>query len=175
MCDVCLLFFYCKKRLEYFDLLNHRTSTFVLQTVSSTDILRKVNNQIQKKWQNFQFHLVHLVPSYSAENWYIGQARQSTAPKWSEWDNSNKNFHFHLKQSSPFSIRLKTGTLVFGVSPPIHSSQIDWNQRQNFACGHHQGHVTTLGECTPPRTGSSHWNVDLLLQISLYEYKRNWK
>ena len=28
--DVCLLFFYCKKRLEYFDLLNHRTSTFVL-------------------------------------------------------------------------------------------------------------------------------------------------
>ena len=46
--DVCLLFFYCKKRLEYFDLLNHRTSTFVLQTVSSTDILRKVNNQIQK-------------------------------------------------------------------------------------------------------------------------------
>ena len=35
--DVCLLFFYCKKRLEYFDLLNHRTSTFVLKTVSSTD------------------------------------------------------------------------------------------------------------------------------------------
>ena len=47
-CDVCLLFFYCKKRFEYFDLLNHRTSTFVLQTVSSTDILRKVNNEIQK-------------------------------------------------------------------------------------------------------------------------------
>ena len=35
--DVCSLFFYCKKRLEYFDLLNHRTSTFVLKTVSSTD------------------------------------------------------------------------------------------------------------------------------------------
>ena len=41
--DVCLLFFYCKKRLEYFDLLNHRTSTFVLETVSSTDILRISN------------------------------------------------------------------------------------------------------------------------------------
>ena len=35
--DVCSLFFHCKKRLEYFDLLNHRTSTFVLKTVSSTD------------------------------------------------------------------------------------------------------------------------------------------
>ena len=36
--DISLLLFYCKKRLEYFDLLNHRTNTFVLKTVSSTQI-----------------------------------------------------------------------------------------------------------------------------------------
>ena len=45
--DVGLLFFDCNKRLENLNLLNHRTSTFVLKTVSSTDIRRKVNKQIQ--------------------------------------------------------------------------------------------------------------------------------
>ena len=30
MIDVCSLFFYCKKRLEYFDLLNHRTSIILI-------------------------------------------------------------------------------------------------------------------------------------------------
>ena len=37
--DVGLLFFDCNKRLENLNLLNHRTRTFVLKTVSSTDIL----------------------------------------------------------------------------------------------------------------------------------------
>ena len=46
--------------------------------------------------QNFHFHLSHLVPSNSAENWYWGQPRQSTAHKSLEiWQNSNENFHFH--------------------------------------------------------------------------------
>ena len=51
--DVCVMFFDCNKRLESLNLLNHRTSTFVLKTVSSTDIHRKVNKQIQMWWQNF--------------------------------------------------------------------------------------------------------------------------
>ena len=52
----------------------------------------------------------------------MGHARQSTAHKWLKWDNSNENFHFHSKQSSPFSIRLKTGTwcLVFHRQSTAH-------------------------------------------------------
>ena len=56
----------------------------------------KANKQIQIKRQNFHFHLSHLIPSNSAENWYLGQPRQSTAHKSLKiWQNSNENFHFH--------------------------------------------------------------------------------
>ena len=42
----------------------------------------KGNKQIQRK--NFHLHLIHLVPSDTAENWYMGQACQSTAHMWLE-------------------------------------------------------------------------------------------
>ena len=54
--DVCLLIFDCKKRLQYLNLLNHHTSTFVLKTVSSTDILHKSHQANQKCDKTFTFN-----------------------------------------------------------------------------------------------------------------------
>ena len=62
-----------------------------------TDIPNKSKQANPDQRQNFHFHLSHLVPSNSAENWYLGQPHQSTAHKLLKiWQNSNENFHFHL-------------------------------------------------------------------------------
>ena len=62
-----------------------------------TDIQNKSKQANPDQRQNFHFHLSHLVPSNSAENWYLGQPHQSTAHKLLKiWQNSNEHFHFHL-------------------------------------------------------------------------------
>ena len=93
--DVCLMFFDCNKRLESLNLLNHCTSTFVLKTVSSTDIRRKVNKQIQMWWLSLSLRsspppqlgwkLVH----------GTGPPIHSTQV-FGNLTNSSENFHFHF-------------------------------------------------------------------------------
>ena len=56
-------------------------------------------------------------------------------------------------------LKTKTKTTEYiGANDEIHFHFLKTRSKL-LTKGHHQGDVTTLGECTPPRTGSNHWNV----------------
>ena len=73
----------------------------------------------QLKRQNFHFHPSLLFSFNSAENWYIGQAGQSTAHKWLKienlvWKPSDKN-----SPQSPSTPPTPSRLLLPGLSPPL--------------------------------------------------------